>query len=63
MQTRILGKTWFEVSIITFGGIVVDGVEASEASCIVAESVNQGVNYFDVGPAYGNAQYILGPAL
>lgn len=63
MQTRILGKTGFRVSIIAFGGIVVDGANASEASDIVAESINLGVNYFDVGPAYGNAQYVLGPAL
>jgi predicted aldo/keto reductase-like oxidoreductase len=63
MEQRILGKTGLSVSIITFGGIVVDGMEEKEASAIVSEAVRQGVNYFDVAPAYGNAQYVLGPAL
>jgi aryl-alcohol dehydrogenase-like predicted oxidoreductase len=43
MEQRILGKTGFSVSIITFGGIVVDGMEEKEASAIVSESVRQGV--------------------
>ena len=34
-----------------------------EASNIVAEAVDRGVNYFDVAPSYGNAQERLGPAL
>jgi predicted aldo/keto reductase-like oxidoreductase len=63
MEQRILGKTGFPVSIITFGGIVVDGMEEKEASVIVSEAIRQGVNYFDVAPAYGNAQYVLGSAL
>ena len=63
MERRILGKTGFSVSILTFGGIVVDGMEAAEASQIVAEAVDRGINYFDVAPSYGNAQYVLGPAL
>jgi aryl-alcohol dehydrogenase-like predicted oxidoreductase len=34
-----------------------------EASNIVAEAVDRGINYFDVAPSYGNAQERLGPAL
>ena len=63
MEKRILGKTGYEISILTFGGIVVDKTEANDAAAIVANAVNRGVNYFDVAPSYGQAQYILGPAL
>ncbi len=63
MEHRILGKTGYSVSIITFGGIVVDKMEAAEAAQTVAEAVERGINYFDVAPTYGRAQYILGPAL
>jgi aryl-alcohol dehydrogenase-like predicted oxidoreductase len=60
---RRLGKTGEQLSIIGFGGIVVMNEETGEASNIVAEAVDRGVNYFDVAPSYGNAQERLGPAL
>jgi aryl-alcohol dehydrogenase-like predicted oxidoreductase len=63
MQRRELGKTGQELSIVGFGGIVVMNVEPAEASRLVAEAVDRGVNYFDVAPSYGNAEERLGPAL
>ena len=38
-------------------------MEQAQANTIVASAVDRGVNYFDVAPSYGNAQYVLGPAL
>jgi len=63
MERRPLGRTGRELSIIGFGGIVVMNVEPPEASRLVAEAVDRGVNYFDVAPSYGNAEERLGPAL
>src|SRR4051812_37779422 len=63
METRPLGRTGEELSIIGFGGILVMNVEAGEASSLVAEAVDRGVNYVDVAPSYGNAEQRLGPAL
>jgi aryl-alcohol dehydrogenase-like predicted oxidoreductase len=63
MQRRQLGKTGLEVSIITFGGIVVMNVEQTDANNVVAEAVDRGINYFDVAPSYGDAEVKLGPAL
>jgi aryl-alcohol dehydrogenase-like predicted oxidoreductase len=60
---RTLGKTGEQLSIIAFGGIVVMNESTSDASNIVAEAVDRGINYFDVAPSYGNAQERLGPAL
>ncbi|HUB31162.1 MAG TPA: aldo/keto reductase [Terracidiphilus sp.] len=60
---RTLGKTGEQLSIIGFGGIVVMNESNGEASNIVAEAVDRGINYFDVAPSYGNAQERLGPAL
>ena len=60
---RTLGKTGEQLSIVGFGGIVVMNETTGEASNIVAEAVDRGVNYFDVAPSYGNAQERLGPAL
>jgi aryl-alcohol dehydrogenase-like predicted oxidoreductase len=60
---RTLGKTGEQLSIIGFGGIVVMNETTGEASNIVAEAVDRGINYFDVAPSYGDAQERLGPAL
>jgi predicted aldo/keto reductase-like oxidoreductase len=60
---RLLGKTGEQLSIIGFGGILVSGVEQSEADAIVREAIDRGVNYFDVAPTYGDAEDHLGPAL
>jgi len=60
---RTLGRTGEELSIIAFGGIVVMNETTGEASNVVAEAVDRGINYFDVAPSYGNAQERLGPAL
>jgi aryl-alcohol dehydrogenase-like predicted oxidoreductase len=63
MERRLLGGTGRELSIVGFGGIVVMNTEPPEASRLVAEAVDRGVNYFDVAPSYGNAEERLGPAL
>lgn len=54
-----------ELSIIGFGGIVVVGMDQIEANKTVAESIDGGVNYFDVAPSYwdGEAEEKLGKAL
>lgn len=63
MQKREYSDTGEQLSIVAFGGIVVKEVSAAEASGHVAWSIDQGINYFDVAPNYGNAQDMLGPAL
>jgi aryl-alcohol dehydrogenase-like predicted oxidoreductase len=58
-------KEGVELSIIGFGGMVVVGMEQSGADGIVAESIERGVDYFDVAPFYGDgeAERKLGKAL
>ena len=63
MQYRVLGRTGMKASVWAFGGIVVTNMPQPEANDIVAKAVDCGVNYFDVAPSYGNAQFVLGPAL
>ena len=72
MQYRDLGRTGFKVSAVSYGGIVSaseydgrdygpDGQEKSDG--YVAWAMEQGVNYFDVSPRYGNAQTTMGNSL
>ncbi|MBD3374545.1 aldo/keto reductase [candidate division KSB1 bacterium] len=60
---RSLGKTGEKLSIIGFGGILVRDEPQSAANELVARAFEQGINYFDVAPTYGNAEEKLGPAL
>ena len=72
MQYRTLGNTDLQISRVSYGGIVSAGFydhvsypsEGQEASDrYVAWALEEGVNYFDVAPAYGNAQEQLGRSL
>lgn len=63
MLYRPYGKTDEHLSIVGFGGIIVDQLEQGQANNYVAEAVDYGINYFDVAPSYGHAEDRLGPAL
>jgi predicted aldo/keto reductase-like oxidoreductase len=60
---RDLGKTGEKLSIIGFGGIMLNENPQEYANELVSRAFNAGINYFDVAPSYGNAQSKLGPAL
>jgi len=63
MPQRPYGKDGVKLSIIGFPGLMLRRHEQKEADALVAEAVERGVNYFDVAPAYGDAEIKLGPAL
>ena len=63
MQRRPLGRTGETLSIAGFGGLVAKDEPPDALRRIVANAVERGVNYFDIGPSYGNAEERLGPAL
>ena len=49
-QSASLEKTGREVSIIGLGGVTVMGLQAKLAAKVVEDSLERGVNYFDVAP-------------
>ncbi len=63
IEKRALGKTGEMLSMIGFGGIVVNKATTGQAASRVKEAIDHGINYFDVAPSYGNAEEMLGPAL
>jgi predicted aldo/keto reductase-like oxidoreductase len=60
---RTLGKTGENLSIIGFGGIMLNDNTQEYANDFVARAFDAGINYFDISPEYGNAQEKLGLAL
>ncbi len=60
MQTRILGRTKLNVSILglgcgAVGGLMVRG-SAADQERVVARALDIGITYFDTAPAYGDGQ-------
>ncbi len=60
METRILGKTGLQVSVLSFGcgavgGLMVKGTAADQERA-VARAMEFGINYFDTAPMYGNGE-------
>jgi len=60
---RLYKKDGPKLSIIGFPGLVLRKLEQPEGNKLVAEAFERGINYFDVAPAYGDAEVKLGPAL
>jgi predicted aldo/keto reductase-like oxidoreductase len=60
---RVMGKTGEKLSVIGFGGIMLNDNPQDFANELVAKAYELGVNYYDVAPNYGNAEERLGPAL
>ncbi len=60
MQTRTLGRTGIEVSVLGFGcgavgGLMVKGTAADQERA-VARALDLGINYFDTAAMYGNGE-------
>lgn len=63
LPKRKLGKTGEKLSVIGFGGIMLNDNSQDFANEIVSKAREMGVNYFDVAPGYGTAEERMGPAL
>jgi len=73
MKKNRLGRTGFDISVITYGGIVSTmqnqegydyaGDKQSKSDAHVEYAINHGINYFDVAPSYGDAELRLGNSL
>ncbi|QGN06503.1 aldo/keto reductase [Halorhabdus sp. CBA1104] len=63
MQTRPLGATGQESSVVTFGTIALNWLEQEGANQLIELVREHGVTHFDVAPTYGDAELKLGPKL
>ena len=63
MIYHALGNTGYNVSKVVYGGIVSQRDGQANSDRYVAWAVDQGINYFDVAPSYGDAQEKLGNSL
>ena len=72
MKYRTLGKTGYDISAVIYGGVVsagkydgmiMPGNGQKNSDEYVSWAVEQGINYFDVAPSYGDAEEMMGNSL
>jgi len=63
METRRLGGTDMEVSVIGFGGIPIQGLAPSDAERVLLRALDRGVTFYDSARAYTNSEEKMGRAL
>jgi predicted aldo/keto reductase-like oxidoreductase len=63
LPRRVLGRTGAKISVVAFPGLALDKLSQDNATDGVHKAFDQGVNHFDVAPAYGESEIKMGPAL
>lgn len=63
MQTRRLGRTGHNSTLVVFGGAALGRVSQAEAFQALDMMLAAGVNHIDIAPSYGHAETLTGPWL
>ena len=61
MQTRTLGRTGHNSTVVTFGAFALGYIDQSEADAAMELVLNHGVNHIDIAPGYGHAMERIAP--
>ena len=63
METRRLGRTGHESSVVTFGAYAAGVLEQADADRLIESALAREINQFDVAPSYADAEIRLGDYL
>jgi len=63
MERRILGRTGWEVSAISFGGIKLPKASQKECTEVLNKALDMGINFVDTADCYGDSEEKIGKAL
>ena len=63
METRRLGKTEHQSSVVTFGTYAIGNATQDDADRAIEFALEHGINHFDVAPSYAEAELRLGSYL
>jgi uncharacterized protein len=63
MESRPLGSTGLDVSVLGFGAMRIPGKPPEEVSPILRRAIELGVNYIDTAPGYGDSEVLIGHGL
>jgi hypothetical protein len=63
MEKRILGKTGWSVSTISFGAIKLPRISLKECETLLNRALDSGINYIDTADCYGDSEEKIGKVL
>jgi predicted aldo/keto reductase-like oxidoreductase len=63
MEKRRLGKTNLEVSVISLGGIPLQRLNQEQATAVIKQSIDLGINFIDTARGYTVSEEFIGNAL
>ncbi len=63
MQKRTLGKTGWEISVISFGAIKLPRISQKECDVLLNRAIDNGINFVDTADCYGDSEEKIGMAL
>ncbi len=63
MEKRILGKTGWSVSAISFGAIKLPRISLKECEALLNRALDSGINYIDTADCYGDSEEKIGQVL
>ena len=63
MQKRPLGKTGWELSVISFGAIKLPRISQKESKILLNKAIDGGINFVDTADCYGDSEEKIGLAL
>ncbi len=63
MKTRRLGRTGWEVSVISFGAIKLPQLSQRECDSLLNRALDLGINFVDTADCYGDSEEKIGKAL
>jgi len=63
MQKRTLGKTGWELSVISFGAIKLPLISPKESEILLNKAIDEGINFVDTADCYGDSEEKIGLAL
>ncbi len=63
LPRRVLGRTGQKLSVVGFPGLALNQDDQEKGTAALHDAFERGVNYFDVAPAYGEAQTRMGIGL
>ena len=63
MKYKVLGKTGLNVSLMGFGGIPIQRIDAAGTRTLMEKMVDAGINYIDTARGYTVSESFLGEAL
>jgi predicted aldo/keto reductase-like oxidoreductase len=63
MQKRTLGKTGWEISVISFGAIKLSRLPQNKVNTLLNQAIEEGINFVDTADCYGDSEEKIGKAL